>query len=653
MVDFNIGLNGLTAAQKGLEIVGNNIANAATEGYHRRRADLTPSYTSVTDDRQFGGGVEVAGVRRMVDSLLENEILNQTSYLEKLDLEYNTLGNIENALGELYSEEGGLNASMDTFFNAVEELTLHPDESIWQNQLLTSAEALAGQFRTLGSYLTEQENQLKLEADNNVNKVNSLINQIADFNDQIEKLERGGKSANSLKDRRDLCIKQLSEYISVETVERDFGVVDVSVSGISVVIGTSVNELKVGLNANDEFGFTVKGDDHYDPKVEGGRLGAFFDIINNKIADIREKLDTLASTVINKVNDIHVQGIGSAGSFTQLTGQVLETQDLSEIEPPVESGGFFITIKNTSSGEVSRHDIFINPSTKTVSDIVNEIDSLTGVNAKFESNRINISSASGYEFNFLPGVLPEPTDVSGMTSPVPDIEVGGIYEGDSNRNIDCTVMGSGEIGVTEDLKIKVEIGGKTKIVNVGQGYAAGEPLDIGEGLTVSISDGTLNDGDIFKIKALADSDTSGFLSSVGLNTFFSGTGASDMKVCERIKDQPSLIATARSSIPGDNTNAHRISEVQNQAFSELNDMEMGNYYRKVVNDLGQEIEVRGIKKDSAEVIMKNLINQQGEVSGVDVNDEAARMLIFEQMFQGMSKYLQTLQNSMDTLMQIV
>ncbi|TFG49259.1 MAG: flagellar hook-associated protein FlgK, partial [Candidatus Brocadiia bacterium] len=117
MYDFGIGLSGLTAAQNAMDVIGNNIANAATEGFHRQRLQLTPSYSAQNGSILIGGGVEIAGVTRMIDTLLEQEILRQNSTLEQLNQEYGTLRTVENAMGE-FAAGGGLNAVIDNFFNS-------------------------------------------------------------------------------------------------------------------------------------------------------------------------------------------------------------------------------------------------------------------------------------------------------------------------------------------------------------------------------------------------------------------------------------------------------------------------------------------------------------------------------------------------------
>ncbi|MHC4570531.1 MAG: flagellar basal body protein, partial [Planctomycetota bacterium] len=164
MANFDIGISGLNAAQRALEVIANNIANAATEGYHRQRIELAPAYSSQTGSLLLGGGVDVAGVTRLIDNFLEQEILRQQSSLGHVSQELTTLRTIESALGEL-SGGDSLSVTIDEFFNALQDLSAHPGGSIWQNQAVTAAEAMAARFRTLGEFLATLENQIRLEAE--------------------------------------------------------------------------------------------------------------------------------------------------------------------------------------------------------------------------------------------------------------------------------------------------------------------------------------------------------------------------------------------------------------------------------------------------------------------------------------------------------
>ncbi|MHC4060247.1 MAG: flagellar basal body protein, partial [Planctomycetota bacterium] len=144
MDSYSIGLSGLNVAQNALDIIGNNIANAATDGYHRQRLELAPAYMSQVGSVLLGGGVDIVGITRMIDGLLEQEILRQQSSLGRVRAELTTLRTVESTFGEL-STEGPLSLAIDQFFNALQDLSAHPTESIWQNQLVMAAETVAYQ----------------------------------------------------------------------------------------------------------------------------------------------------------------------------------------------------------------------------------------------------------------------------------------------------------------------------------------------------------------------------------------------------------------------------------------------------------------------------------------------------------------------------
>jgi len=649
VANFDIGISGLNAAQMALDIIGNNVANAATEGYHRQRIELTPAYLSQCGSLVLGGGVDVAGITRLIDNLLEQEILRQQSLLEHVSQEIITMYTVESAFGEL-SIGNSLSAAIDDFFNAWRDLSVHPGEAIWQNQAITTAEGMASRFRTLGEFLTTLENQIRLEAENAIEQVNMLISQIAELNDQIETMQISGAEANNLCDKRDQYISELSGLIGVQTLDREYGVVDVAAGGIPVVISTTAIELEVGLNENNALGITVAGAYNYNTSVQGGRLGGFLSLRNELLSDIHDDLDDLASAIIQLVNQYHVQGVGSAGSFTELTGWWMASEDLADFDPPVTDGKIYIRVTNTSTGEITRNEIDIDASTDSLTSIATAITGIDGLTASVVSSKLRISADANYKFDFLPGVLSEPT-TNNLT---PEVSISGIYTGSSNQTYTCTVVGNGDVGVASSLQIEVKIGAEVvKTVNVGIGYAAGDRLDIGDGIYISIGPGTLNDGEEFTVEALANSDTSGVLAAVGINTFFSGSSTSDIAVCSDIAATPGRVATALGADMTDNTNALRVAGLRDEAISTLDTLTVGEFYQGLVADIGQQLSVKQMCQDNIEVIVHNLTNQQSDIGGVDINEEAAQLLVFEQMFQAMAKYMSTIQSTLSALMEIV
>jgi len=654
MDSFGIGISGLNAAQKAFEIIGNNIANAATDGFHRQRINLSPAYSAQVGSVLMGGGVDVAGITQIIDGLLQKEMFKQDSSLGQVEKELTTLRTVESAFGEL-SGRTGLSTTIDEFFNALQDLSSHPSEAIWQNQALTAAETMTGQFRTMGDFLTSLEDQISLEAENAIKEVNALVARIADLNDSIKRQEIGGGQANNLRDQRDQSITQLAKLISVETQSREYGVVDVSVSGIPVVTGTSAFELEVGLEEDLGLGIGVAGESNCTLNVEGGQLGALLTLKNDLLADIHSDLDTLAGAIIQQINEYHVQGVGSEGSFTGLVGWPMSSETLADFDPPVSDGDIYIRVTNTSTGAVTRTAVPVDASTDTLATLAAAITAITGLTASVSDSRLNIQADANYEFDFLPSVLSSPTadDFTGATSP-PSVSVSGIYTGATNQTFTFTVSGTGSVG-NGALQITVTDGDGNTIatLSIGSGYAAGDKFDLGNGIKIAIGAGDLADGNTFEVDAFADTDTSGVLAAAGINVFLTGTEASDMAVHSDIAASPGRIATALGADMTDNSNIVRMESLRNQAITSLDAMTPGEFYRRLTADIGQQVAIKQIHQDNIEAMVQSIANQQDEVSGVNINEEAAQMLIFEQMFKAMAKYLATIQSSLTAVMEII
>ena len=653
MANFTIGLSGLNAAQTALEIIGNNIANAATEGYHRQRVEFTP-----TTFGEMADGVHVAGVTRMVDTLLESEILRQQSSYGQVSQELSLLSSVEATLGE-FSDTGGLNQTMDAFFDALENLAAHPLEQAPRNETISSAQVLTSEFRRLGSSLLSLEDQVALDARNVVESINLLAGQIAELNGKIQAYETSQQTgeANNLRDQRDQAISELAQLVGIETVPRENGVVDVAVAGIPVVTGSMVVDLGVGVSSDGTLVVFGDGADGTSLQVEGGRLGGLLSLRNELLEDIRSDLDTLAQAVVDGVNQVHVQGLGPEGSFRELMGWALGTGGLADLGSGVTDGTFYVRVTNTATGESRRYAVAVDVSgatPDTPASIAAKLDALDGISASITSSKLYIAADAGYTFDFSPAVLSEPTAENSTAVSPPAVSVSGLYAGTENHVFTFTVAGSGSVGNGAlQLQATDENGEIVGTLNIGTGYAAGDTLELDNGLKIAVGTGALNDGDSFQVQALATSDTSGFLAAAGMNTFFAGDSALDIQVCRDILDTPDRIATAFGSDLADNVGALQLAAVRDEVREDLGGMTPRAYYQQTVADLGQQVALKQARQENVEAIRQNLQTQRDDLSAVNINDEAAQMLLFQQMFQAAAKYLNSLQTALTTLMDLV
>lgn len=671
MGSYDIGISGLRASQTALDVIGNNIANAATEGFHRQEVDLRPENEIYTGGILVGSGVDVARIRRYVDHLLDEEIIRQQSTISQIGRELEALRTMESTFAELTTS--ALSSAMDTFFNALHDLSSQPSDTSLQSMAIAGAESLTFQLRNMSANLRALDERVYTEANETVEEINLLAEQIAIMNREIHALTVRGNAPNNLLDQRAGLITRLGELVGIRIENKDFNVVDIAVGDTALILGGHVTELKLGLIENGntyDLGVGPAGNENRSASLTGGTLGGLLNLHNSVIRDVDAKLDTLAQSIITQVNRLHVQGVGEHGSFTGLTGWVLPPENLSEFNPPITDGTLYIRITD-ASGNVRRESFTVNAAVHTMSDIAAWLGGLTGINAAgttISGGKLHIQADAGYTFDFLGGALedippagPDNTLAGFGGNAPPVIKVSGTYTGMANEIYTCTVKTSppGQTGLTIGsgsmaLEVTNSAGEVVAILNVGEGYEPGTLLSIEEGIRISLdangsSAGYLNDGELFRIEALSNTDTSGVLAAAGINTFFEGAGAASIDICEDIRNSGRRIAT-RGSVSRTDSIVLAMARLGDQAFSELGNMTPKGYYRALATDIANQISINEVKLGDAEGVWRNLRDQRDAVSGVDLNQEATRMLVFERMFQSMARFLNTVARTQETLM---
>ncbi|RPI61753.1 MAG: flagellar hook-associated protein FlgK [Planctomycetaceae bacterium] len=651
MLSYSIGLSGLNAAQRALELIGTNIANATTEGYHRQQLDLAPvDYTSL--GAKTSGGVSVTGIRRLVDNMLEVEITRQQSNLSQSSQELNTLQAIEASLGDLGSSSIGY--SLTQFLASMQELTGQPDSLPLRQQMVDAADSLCSQLRSFSEFLTSVQQQVYGQAQEAVSEVNTLSARVAELNTQIMEAKDRGGFPSMLEDNRQQAINDIAELLGIETNTKSAadGAVNVIAQNSPLVMGATAATLAIGITSADTIGLSVNDAGNYQTDWSGGKLGALLRLRNEIIPAIQAQFDSLAQQVMSAVNQIHVQGVGASGSFDSLTGVTCPDGLLSTWATGVSDGEINIRITD-SVGGLTRQKVAVNTKVDTLESIAGKIDALTGVSASVVNGALRIQSDSGCTFDFLPEVLKTP-DLSGITGSAGPT-VSGAYDGKTNDKFVFTVKGSGEVGIDDSLHLEVRnlAGELVESFNIGEGYAAGDKLELPNGIKVSLTAGQLNDGDTFSVEGLANTDTSGFLATAGINTFFVGDSARNISVATRILTDPNKIACSAASSGKDNLNIVKISGMIDKPLEALGNNTLANYFTQIIVGVGQSVADRQARQESTQDVMQNLQQQQNSISGVDINEEAANLMIYQRMYQGMAKFISTQDQTLKYLMDIL
>ncbi len=656
MSGFTIGVNGLRVAQRALELIGTNIANAGTEGYHRQELDISPVMSNRVVENVIMVGPHVDGIRRMSNMLLEQEILRQKPLMGQYEQELLSLETIENAFGEIASE--GLSSALSKFFGSLSKLAGEPTSDPLREGVVGMAEDLAGRFRSLTNFLQESKRSVELEASTLVNKVNDLTSEIAMLNTEIYNLTVQGGDANLLRDQRDQSITDLAELIDVrvDVVDPIRGIVNVISWGIPMVSGSVAYNLEVARLEGGNIGISVENAAFYRTDLEGGKIGGLLSVHNEILPNIMDSLDTLAVEIMDQINAIHVQGVGEGGSYSDLSGVSVSDKTLDQWNAGIEAGQFTIRLTDPA-GVRTFHTVDVDPAVDTVDTIRDKINALDPAHlaASTPNSVLEIKGLAGWKFDFIPAV---DLDTAGLADSLKlNMTVSGIYTGESKETYTCTVIGTGTVGETEGLKIRITNSeGDWKDVHIGgmvDAYTPGDPIDIGGDIKLAIDRGDLTDGETFTIEAWDNSDQTGFLAAAGMNTFFVGNSAMNMNVRATLKEDSSQLAFARGMSGDDNTNVLKMSKIGQADSEALGGISIHEFYRRIAVGIGQDVEIRQARHKSIEQVTLQLSNQRDEISGVDINEEAAKLMMFEQMFQAMAKFIQIHQQAMDTLLKMV
>lgn len=665
-MNFSIGLTGLKAAQQALELVGTNLANAGTEGYHRQEIRFS-SIQLGQSSLAVGSGVRVDGATRVYDILLERENLRQQPILGQLDQELQGLYSLEAVMGQV--DNNLLGESIRDFFSSLNNLAADPTSTAYAQQVIWTGDAAAVNFRNTSQFLSDLKLQIRQQAENLIIEINSLAENVAQLNHAINLTISQGSTPNVLFDRRDAEINKLAELagVSVSNMDSSSGAINISVSGMSLVLNSKSGRLEVGLDSNGLLGVVKEGLTNYNTVGDGGKISGLMNLYNDVVRNLNTKLDTLAQQFMYEFNTIQSQGIGRDGSFTSLDGSaVIPANTMAQWQPPVANGKVYLRLIDPSAVPTS-YEITIN-SGDTLSDVVNAINLISpgNISANIVNNALHIETANNYKFDFIPDntIITDGSDgTSGLDGvgagvDAPSVTTFGIYEGSNQKyNFKFVVPapGTGEIGVDNNIGVQVRNGAGelVKTIAVGNGYAAGDRIEIEDGLYVSFRQGTVTDGEDFSIITRSNSDTAGFLISAGLNTFFEGVGASDMIVRPEFYNNPMLLGTVAGPDGQDNINVLRMAEISEANISGLGGKEIMDFFHEFGTDIGQKIMTRESRNTALLATARELESRLDQISGVDLNTEVAKLLVYERMFQSMSKFISVQDELLENLMSIL
>lgn len=312
---LQVGVSALVANQSGLRTVGHNIANTSTEGYSRQQVNyVARTPTEIGQAGFLGNGVGQQGVQRVVDSFLAEELNSTANSYQRFEVLYTNASRLDDLLGD---DSTGLSPTIRGFFEAIQSGAESPTSSASRQLMISQAELMVNRFHSLQERLNNQNDSINLQIETIVEQINAIARQIGELNEQIAARATNDEFSqpNDLLDQRDQLIFELSELVSVDSLEGDDRTTDIYIgNGQGLVIGNQVFGLETETSRDDasrlDINFVVQSSSfNITNNISGGELGGMLEFREEILDLVYNRMGIVAAGIMSEVNDQQQRGM--------------------------------------------------------------------------------------------------------------------------------------------------------------------------------------------------------------------------------------------------------------------------------------------------------------------------------------------------------
>ncbi len=628
LTSLNTAISGLNAAMAALQTTGHNIANASTPGYSRQRVNLAPRRPQDMVSYQIGRGVDVRNVQRVVDVALESRLREASADLGEIGTRSNMLQRVESLLNAM--DDSDLGGQISNFFNSIQDWSGAPDDSSARSTVLQSGQTLSETFHYFSEQVRILREQSNDEISVTVDEVNRLTGEIAELNSSALMAEKGGLeagAANDIRDRRDLLARELSGLIGSTAHETQTGEMNVMVGSAFLVFGQQAYDLTTNETVVD--GLLVEtpvfANGAATVSNPGGTLGGLVDSRDTLLRNIQQEMDVLAHSMITQFNRVQSTGQGlERFDFLTSTGSMSDASLPVAIAGTVTSASTRTSINDTSligaTNITGREVLILSGENVLEKRVITDFDSINGtiffdgelpadmtIRDQFQIGELDFQVTNG-SFNFV------------VTN-----ELSGSQQ---SFNIEVDLDGIGTDTSLNDIV--------TAINNALPGSTSIQP------------DGRLRiDSPTQDVRFHFSNDTSGFVAAMGLNTFFNGSDAESIEVNNALFTNPNLLSQGQSASEGDNTNVLAFATLRAEGV--VSGQSFEDFYHAMAGDLGSQSREMQNRTENQALIAQQMDNQRQRVSGVNVDEEAVKMLEYQRAYQASARFISVVDKVLESL----
>ncbi|HAT2104020.1 TPA: flagellar hook-associated protein FlgK [Legionella pneumophila] len=645
---LNIAYSGLNAFQRALDVTGNNIANFKTRGYSRQSIQFTPIASNRYAGSYIGAGVSVSSIYRNVDQFANAQVRSTLSYRTQYDAFYNQAIQID----KLLSQDGSsISVPLQTFFDSIGQLNSTPDNIATRGVVLKQSQLLAQQFNSLQIKLEEYERNSTLQVTESVKIINRITKELAEVNGKL----LGNNNIPELLDHRDELLKQLSGYTDLSIFDQGDGTISVGIaSGDMLVAGTQQRDLVVGTGKDSIFGTRIflsgGGNNQVDitDRLTTGMLGGLIDYEKNVLGQASQLIGQMAIGLAQTFNTQHKLGMDMNSQigkdfFTDFNspGQMLKRSTAS-----ADNSGtavLSVNISDISQVKLSDYDLIISD---------------TGAN---ELRLIRKSDGTSTTLTWSSSPPAPPAGqvvIDGMTITVNDLSQ--LANNDhytltptrgAARDFALEIKDAYEIALASPVKTTASLN------NTGQGQIILGPVLNTASVNKQFRIDFISDTQ-YNLVNVTDSTTAGPFAFVpNTNNVIQipdGITPSYSVVLSGIPKSGDQFTTDYNTGGfGDNRNGLSLGNIQqNKIFSNGSET-LFDRYGSLLAEVGGRTNQAKTSFESADILHKQALDFQDSKSGVNLDEEGANLLVFQQAYQAAGKLMEISNQIMNLLFDIM
>jgi len=658
---FGISVSGLLANQAALSTTSHNIANANTEGYSRQRASQTQRLPEFIGGNYFGSGVEIGDVKRIFEQTHQLEIQSATANFSQLD---NYLTQASRVDGLLADSKNGLNSAIQNFFSSLQGVVNDPSSIGARQVFLGQAESLVSRFDSIHSQLESQIGQVNANIDSVAKEISSLGEAIASFNNQISSAP--GSAPPDLLDKRDLAITRLSELVAVQTTQQSDRSLNVFIgTGQSLVIGSLSNELIASVNTQNPRAMTLSltsGSSSIDitNNISGGQLGGLLTVVEDIIDPSFNTLGRVAISIADSFNQQSHLGIDLNNNlggdlFTDINDSTIALSRISSNTNNTGNVNLSLSIDDPSLLTDTSYTLFLQGGNYQLVDKNTNATIATFAPPAVVPDTVQLA-AQGISINFLSGAA-----IDGDTFDIQPVR-------NFSRDFGVVISTAEQVAAASPIRAEqaqANIGsGVIKAVSVTDTTTAQfttTPNDLAPPIRIEF-DTTVGEFSLFDmttgLPVLLAGGISGFVANQDNNMLALAGAPYDTygyEITLNGEPQPgdSFDISYNNNGAGNNENAILLGELQQQAGLDNGGSNFLQAFARIIGRVGVNTLSAQIQRDAAEGILFQTKERRNSLSGVNLDEEAANLLKFQQAYEASAQVISVARTLFQTVLDSV